>query len=391
MIKENLPDVAKGNDVLIYLDNAATTKPCAEACQAVMKGLECFGNPSSLHTAGLQAEQLVTKSREKVAEALGVSADEIFFTSGATESSNTAIFGAYKAHGKRKKRVVTTTVEHPSVAKCFDELERLGCEVIRISPDENGEIQAKDIFSAVNDDTFMVSCMLVNNETGAILPIEKAFSMIKKKFPKVLTHCDAVQGFMKIPFTTKKLSADLISVSGHKIYAPKGIGAIYVKKGVHIPAFLIGGGQEKGFRSGTESVPLICGFGTAVERLMPKVLENYEKVKAIRDYLWEKCSENGEISVNSKENGSPYVLSISVKDIKSEVLLHYLEKKEIYVSSGSACSKGKKSSVLKEFKIPEPNLDTTLRISFSPETTKTDIDGLIEGIESAQKELCRLK
>lgn len=376
---------------MIYLDNAATTKPCSEACQAVMKGLECFGNPSSLHKAGLEAEQLVTAARESTAKALGVSADEICFTSGATESSNTAIFGAYKAHGKRKKRVVTTTVEHPSVAKCFDELERSGCEVIRISPDENGEFQAEDIFSAVNDDTFLVSCMLVNNETGAVLPIEKAFSMIKKKFPKVLTHCDCVQGFMKLPFTAKKLSADMISLSGHKIYAPKGIGALYVKKGVHIPALLLGGGQEKGFRSGTESVPLICGFGAAVEKLMPNVSENLKKAAEVRDYLCEKCSENGEIFVNSKENSSPYVLSISVKDIKSEVLLHYLEKKEIYVSSGSACSKGKKSSVLKEFKVSEQNLDTTLRISFSVNTTKSDIDGLMDGIRSAQKELCRLK
>lgn len=376
---------------LIYLDNAATTKPCDEAKKGVMKGLECFGNPSSLHKAGLDAELLVSQAREVIADSIGVTPDEIYFTSGATESNNTAIFGAFKAHGKRKKRVVTTTVEHPAVRNPADELEKLGCEVVRIAPDENGEINARDIFAAVNDDTFLVSCMLVNNETGYILPVAKAFSMIKKKYPAVLTHCDCVQGFMKLPVKAKKLGADMISLSGHKVYAPKGIGALYVKKGVHIPPFMLGGGQEKGFRSGTESVPLICGFGEAVKKLAPNIEENFEKTSNLQKYFIEKCSENGEIFVNSREGGSPYVTSIAVKGLKSEVLLHYLEKREIYVSSGSACSKGKKSSVLKEFKYPEQNLDSTLRISFSIDTTKEDIDALMDGISAAQSELCRIK
>lgn len=376
---------------MIYLDNAATTKPCGEAKEAVMKGLECFGNPSSLHRAGLEAELLVSHAREVIAGALGVSAEEIYFTSGATESNNTAVFGAYKAHGKRKKRVVTTTVEHPAVKNPVDELEKLGCEVVRISPDENGGINARDIFAAVTEDTFLVSCMLVNNETGYVLPVEKAFSMIKKKYPGVLTHCDCVQGFMKLPVKAKKLCADMISLSGHKVCGPKGIGALYVKKGVHIPPFMLGGGQEKGFRSGTESVPLICGFGAAVEKLAPMVDENLEKVNELQRYLIEKCTDNGSISVNSRSGGSPYVTSIAVKGLKSEVLLHYLEKREIYVSSGSACSKGKKSSVLKEFRYPEENLDSTLRISFSFESSKEDVDGLMEGIAAAQSELCRIK
>ena len=181
---------------MIYLDNAATTKPCDEAKAAVMKGLEVFGNPSSLHRAGLDAELLVSDAREIIADALGVTPDEVYFTSGATESNNTAIFGAYKAHGKRKKRVVISSVEHPAVKNPAQELEDMGCEVIRISPDENGEINARDIFAAVNEDTFLVSCMLVNNENGYILPVEKAFSMIKKMYPQVITHCDCVQGFM---------------------------------------------------------------------------------------------------------------------------------------------------------------------------------------------------
>lgn len=376
---------------LIYLDNAATTKPCPEACQAVMKGLEVFGNPSSLHHAGVDAELLVTKSRETIADALGCSAEEIYFTSGATESNNTAIFGAFKAQGKRKKRVVTTTVEHPAVARPFDELEKLGCEVIRISPDENGKFSARDIFSVVNEDTFLVSCMLVNNETGAVLPVEKAFSIIKKKYPSVITHCDCVQGFMKLPVKAKKLCADMISVSGHKIYAPKGIGALYVKKGLHIPPFMLGGGQERGFRSGTESVPLICGFGAAVETLKDNISENLEKMRSLESYLFEKCRANGEISLNYTDEKSPYVNSISVKGLKSEVLLHFLEEKGVYVSSGSACSKGKKSGVLQEFRIPVQNLDTTIRVSFSVDTVKEDIDGLMQAIELAQSSLARLK
>ncbi|MDO4943996.1 MAG: cysteine desulfurase family protein [Ruminococcus sp.] len=376
---------------MVYLDNAATTKPSAAVCSAVMSGLENFGNPSSLHKAGLNAELSVSRSREIIASALGCTPEEIFFTSGATESNNTAIFGAYKAQGKRRKRVVTTTVEHPAVARPVDELEKLGCEVVRISPDENGKFSARDIFSAVNGDTFLVSCMLVNNETGAVLPVEKAFSMIKKKYPEVITHCDCVQGFMKLPVKTKKLCADMLSVSGHKIYAPKGIGALYVRKGLHIPPFMLGGGQEKGFRSGTESVPLICGFGAAVEELMYNISENLEKMRELEKYLFEKCAENGEISVNYAEDKSPYVNSISVKDLKSEVLLHFLEERGVYVSSGSACSKGKKSGVLQEFRIPAQNLDTTIRVSFSVLSSKEDVDRLIEGIEEAQKKLARLK
>lgn len=376
---------------MVYLDNAATTKPSAGVCSAVMEGLENFGNPSSLHREGLNAEKAVSRSREIIASALGCTPEEIFFTSGATESNNTAIFGAYKSLGKRKKRIVTTTVEHPAVARPVDELEKLGCEVIRISPDENGKFNAMDIFSAVNDNTFLVTCMLVNNETGAILPIEKAFSMIKKKYPDVITHCDCVQGFMKIPVKTKKLCADMLSVSGHKIYAPKGIGALYIRNGLHIPPFMLGGGQEKGFRSGTESVPLICGFGTAVSELMYNISENLEKMRELEKYLFEKCSRNEEIFLNYTEDKSPYVNSISVKDLKSEVLLHFLEEREVYVSSGSACSKGKKSGVLQEFRIPAQNLDTTLRVSFSVLSTKEDVDKLIEAIEQAQKKLARIK
>lgn len=377
---------------MIYLDNAATTKPCNEAVKAVAEGLENFGNPSSLHNVGVRAEQLVDTARTAIAKALGCEAGEIYFTSGATESNNTAVFGAYKKLGKRMHKAVVTTVEHPSVAKPFDELERMGVEVVRISPRDDGEIHPEDIVNAVDKDTFLVSAMLVNNETGSILPADKAFGKIKKKFPQVITHCDCVQGFMKVPVKVKRLNADIVSLSGHKIYAPKGIGAIYVKKGLHIPSLVFGGGQEKGFRSGTESVPLINAFGKAVESLSGEIESNLRKTKALQEYLIKKCEDIPAVSVNyHNDNCSPYITSIAVKGLKSEVLLHFLESEEIYVSSGSACSKGKKSGVLEEFKIPEENLDSTLRVSFSVNTSEEDIDKLCEGIEKAEKSLAHIR
>lgn len=355
-----------------------------------MKGLEAFGNPSSLHSLGLEAETLISEQRETIADAIGAQAKEIYFTSGATESSNTAIFGAYAAHGKRRHRIVTTTVEHPSVANPINKLEQLGCEVIRLSPDENGKISPKAVLDAVNEDTFLVSMMLVNNETGAVFDVGGAFSMIKKKYPQTLTHCDCVQGFMKLPVSVKKLNADMISLSGHKIYAPKGIGALYLRSKIHLPPLVLGGGQESGFRSGTESVPLICGFGAAVKALSGKIGENLEKARAVQNHLVEKCRENGEITVNFI-GGSPYITSISVQGLKSEVLLHFLEKKGIFVSSGSACSKGKKSSVIKEFRVPDALSDSVLRISLSTRTTKDDIDGLMSALAEAQGSLARIK
>lgn len=372
---------------MIYFDNAATTKPCDEAVKAVMNGLDRYGNPSSLHGMGVEAEKLINAARNAIAKSIGAADEEIYFTSCATESSNTAIFGIAKTLGKRKKRIVTTSVEHPSVAVCCDELEKEGFEVIRVAPDSGGKISAEDIVSAVDDNTCLVSCMLVNNETGRILPIEQAFSAIKRRFPQAVTHCDCVQGYLKIPLKVKKLSADIISLSGHKIHAPKGIGAMYIKKGVRVPPFMRGGGQEKGFRSGTECVPLICGFGAAVERYSDTIAERFEKAHSLRKYLFEKCDEHG-IHVNSDMECSPYINSIALEGYKSEVLLHFLEQRGIYVSSGSACSKGKKSSVIKEFGIAEKYQDSTLRISFSEENTLEQIDSLIESLIEAREKLC---
>ena len=376
---------------MVYFDNAATTKPCAEAAAAVVKGLEEFGNPSSLHGLGLAAELEREKARSIIAQALGALPEEIFFTSCATESSNTAIFGAARSVGKRKKRIVTTSVEHPSVAACCNRLEEEGFEVIRIRPDGAGNITAENIIEAVDDNTCLVSCMLTNNETGYVLPIEKAFAAVKKKHPQTLTHCDFVQGFMKLPVKVKKLSADMISLSAHKIHGPKGIGALYIRKGVHIPSLMLGGGQEKGFRSGTESVPLIMGFGAACEKLAETVTERYQKVSALRDRLIQLCRECGGVYVNSKPEASPYIVSVAVEGLKSEPLLHFLEQRGIYVSSGSACSEGKKRSVIAEFRVPEVLRDSVLRISFCEDNTPEEVDELIKAIREAQKSLIRIK
>lgn len=375
-----------------YLDNSATTKPFECVCQAVADALRVdFGNPSSLYKLGINAENIIGDARESIAQVLGCKGEELYFTSCATESSNTIIFGCAENYGRRKKRVVTTAVEHPSVLQAFEKLEKMGYEVVRIFPNERGEITEDMIFKAVDNNTFLVSCMLVNNETGYVLPVDRAFKRIKKNFPQCITHCDAVQGFLKMEIKVNKLFADCVSISGHKVHAPKGIGAMYIKKGVRIAPFLVGGGQEKGMRSGTESVPLIAGFSSAVKAQALTVKERFERALELKNYLVKSLDGCKGVELNSGENSLPYINSIAVLNIKSETLLHYLESKEIYVSSGSACSKGKKSSVLKAFNLPENRLDSTIRVSFSEENDESDIDALIEGIKSAQAELCKIK
>lgn len=376
---------------MIYFDNAATTKPCAETIEAMCEALKTnWANPSSLHGLGLKAEQAVNSAREIIAKALGSDSECIYFTSGATESNNLSIFSAAKTLGRHKKKIVTTAIEHPSVSQPIKYLEENGFEIVRITPDESGEIKPVDIISAVDDNTCLVTCQLVNNETGYILPVAKAFKATKKLYPKVITHCDCVQGFMKLNITANSLNADLISLSGHKIYGPKGVGALYVKKGVRVLPVNYGGGQEKGIRSGTEAVPNIAGFGAAVEAFSSSIAERYDKMCELSSYLEQKIQDIDGVSVKRFSESSPYIASITVDNIKSETLLHYLEQRGIYVSSGSACSKGKKSDVLKAFNYSDKALDTTLRLSFSHENKKSEIDEFIEQIKNAAKELVKI-
>jgi cysteine desulfurase len=379
----------------IYLDNAATTKPCIESVNAITDCLtENYGNPSSLHSKGLSAQLAVDKSRKQIASALGCDQSEIVFTSCATESTNTALKSVALKYGKRKKTIITSSVEHSSVKETLKYLSENGYNIVYIHPRDDGKFYPADFINAITDDTFLITVMLVNNENGYILPAKKIFESAKRKDKNIICHCDAVQAFMKIPFKVKTLSCDLLSLSAHKIYSAKGSGALYIKKGIIIHPLLLGGGQEKKLRSGTESVPLICGFGAACEFLQNSITANLNHYTELKKYLLEKLSLLDDIVVNSIDNDeifAPYIVNFSVLNIRSEIMLHYLEKKNIFVSSGSACSKGKSSGVLEEFKINSNCADSALRISFSYENTKNDIDMLVDAISNAQKEISKVK
>lgn len=375
---------------MIYFDNAATTKPAESVVRAVCDCMEnTFGNPSSLHTLGLRAQQIMDQARKNIAGALVTAPETVYFTSGATESSNLAIRGAAGTYGRRKKKVITTTVEHSSVKEAFSRLEEEGFEVVRISPRENGEFSPADFINAADENTCLVSMMLVNNETGALLPVKKVFTEIKRRHSDTVTHCDAVQAFMKIPVKPDDLKADLISMSAHKIYGPKGVGALYVRKGIRLLKQNLGGRQENSMRGGTEAVPLIAGFGEAVSLLSGTFAERTEKLEALRKYFTEKMKAMDGIVINSHEDAVPYIVNISAKGIRSEIILHFLEEMEIYISSGSACSKGAKSGVLGEFGIRPELEDSALRISFTHENTSDEIDRFADALAAAQKRLRR--
>lgn len=378
----------------VYLDNAATTRPCEPAVSAVFQCMvEDYGNPSSLHKLGITAEQHIENARKSIAAALVCDPQCITFTSGATECNNTAILGAAENYGKRKKKIVVSAIEHPSVAEPIKFLEeKRGFEVVRVKPSRNGAISEEDFIAAVDENTFLVSCMMVNNETGAIQPVRKIFSYVKRNFPECITHCDAVQAFMKIPIRSAELFADIIVVSGHKVHAVKGVGAMFVKKGIRIPPLLLGGGQERGKRSGTESVPLIAGFGAAVRALMPTMPVAHENAETISAYLLKKLAKLDYVTVNSAaENRSPYITNFSVEGIRSEIMLHFLESKDVYVSSGSACSKGAHSSVLTAMSIPDRLADSAIRVSIGRTTTMGEIDVLVNAVQEGYQKLAKQK
>ena len=374
---------------MIYLDNAATTKPCAEAVNAAVEAMtENFGNPSSLHRAGLDAQLAVDRARKLIADSLGADSETITFTSGATESNNLALRGICAAYGKRKRRIVASSVEHASVEETLAALEKQGFEVVRISPAEDGKFRGADFLAACDENTVLLTMMQVNNETGHILPVKETFSAVKRRFPDVITHTDCVQAYMKLPIRASALNADLISLSAHKIHGAKGVGALFIRKGVRVLPIVTGGQQEKGIRSGTESVPLICAFGAAVEELRPTIDERWERVAELKKHLIHRISAIEGVEVNSPEDGSPYVVNISAAGKRSEIMLHYLENKGIYVSSGSACSKGQQSGVLGQFGITGKRADSALRISMTAETTAEELDifadALREGIENVR-------
>lgn len=365
---------------MIYLDNAATTKPCPEAVQAATEAMtENFGNPSSLHRAGLNAQLAMDRARKIIADSLGAAPETVYFTSGATESNNLALRGAAAAYGKKRRKIVASAVEHPSVDETLTDLEGRGFTVVRVSPREDGSFYAEDLVNACDEDTVLLTMMYVNNETGHILPVKEVFTAVKRRFKDIITHTDCVQAYMKLPLRANALGADLISLSGHKIHAVKGVGALYVKKGVRLLPTVTGGKQEKGVRSGTESVPLICAFGAAVEKLAPTISSRLEAVSGLKKRLTELVSDIEGVEVNSPGDGSPYVVNIS-QGKRSEIMLHYLESREIYVSSGSACSKGQQSGVLGQFGITGKRADSALRISMTAETTEAELEAFAEAL-----------
>lgn len=374
-----------------YLDNASTTKVMPEAAEAAYQAMtQIYGNPSSLHSMGLAAQRLVTHSRNRILAALGDPSGRLLFTSGATEANNTAVLGLAAKYGVRKKRVVTTTIEHPSVSMAFNRLEELGYEVVRLSPNSVGEITEDMLVSAVDSKTCLISAMLVNNETGCILPIAGAFMKIKRKYPDCITHSDLVQGFLKLPTSVKTLCLDSASVSGHKFHAPKGVGALYLKKGIRLSPLLVGGGQEQGLRSGTEAVPCIHAMGRAVELQSPTIEKRYEHALSLNEYARKSLTAVGAV-ILSRADASPYILSIALPGYKSETLLHSLEEDGVYVSSGSACSKGKRSAVLTELKTKGSYIDSVLRISFSGMSRQEDIDALAKGLIRCSERLARIR
>ena len=366
---------------MIYLDNAATTKPCPEAVQAALEMMtDNFGNPSSLHKAGLNAQLAVDAARKNIADSLGAAPENILFTSGATESNNLALRGASAAYGKKRRKIVASSVEHASVEETLADLEKKDFTVVRVSPREDGRFYAEDFVNACDDDTVLLTMMYVNNETGYILPVKEVFTAVKRRFKDIITHTDCVQAYMKLPIKAGTLNADLISLSGHKVHGIKGVGALYIKKGIRLIPVVTGGKQEKGIRSGTESVPAICAFGAAVSKLQPTISQRYEVVSGLKKLLVELISGIEGVEINSAEDASPYVVNISAAGKRSEIMLHYLESREIYVSSGSACSKGQQSGVPAQFGITGKRADSALRISMTAETAEAELEAFAEAL-----------
>lgn len=382
----------------VYLDNSATTKPVRQAVEACVFAMEHeYGNPSSLHKMGFEAEKLLLDAKARISAMLSCQKEEILFLSGATEANNLAIFGTAKALQRKGKRIITTAIEHPSVLEPMNELLKQGFDVVFLSPNKDG-VYTKEMFAdAVDDNTILVSTMWVNNENGMVLPIEEIGDEIKRKNPNVIYHVDGVQGFLKLPIKLKTAKIDLFSVSGHKVCAPKGIGALYVKSKTRLERIIYGGGQQGGIRSGTEAVPLISAFGAAVLAQSDSYLKKAEEHQTLKEYVKDALSGNEGVGFFEDSftaaKFAPHILSISVKGIPAEVLLHFLESKEIFVSSGSACAKGKKSHVLSEFakldKRVAEQLNSTIRVSFGQDTTVAELDrlkeGLLEGISAIKK------
>lgn len=353
-----------------YLDNAATTMVCAEAAAAAADAmLRCYGNPSSTHTKGREAKKLLDKCRKQVADALGCAPAEAYFTSCGSESDNWALLSGAEYMKRRGKHIISSTVEHDAIRKSLDELEKRGFEVTRLKPDASGAIPVQSVVDALRDDTILVSLMMVNNETGAVTDISAISRELKRAGSQALLHTDAVQGFMKVPFRAKTLGADMISISGHKIHAPKGIGALYM-------------------RAGTEAMPQIAAFGAASEIAYAGMKENIARMSALRERAVSRLERDiPELRVISSADSAPHILSISLPGWRSEVLMNYLEARGVYVSRSSACKKGGRSHVLEAVGLDAKTIDGAIRVGLSRLTTEEDIDALCDALRDAHDTL----
>lgn len=358
-----------------YLDNSATTAVTPEvAALAARIMTEQYGNPSSLHRRGFWAERALTEARGQVAAVLRCRPEEIIFTSGGTESNNLALLGAARAARRRGNRIVTTAVEHHSVLAVCRQLESEGFEVAYVSPDAGGVITPESFAAACDEKTVLASCMMVNSETGALHDIPAIAAACRRKNPGILFHADCVQAFGRLEIAPARWGVQLVSVSGHKIHAPKGVGALYVAKGVRLLPPLYGSGQERGLRPGTENLPGICAMGLAAERMNARRAENAAHFTSLRQKLITNLSQSPAVCINSPQAAAPYIINLSVEGIRSEIMIHYLEQFEIYVSSGSACAKGERSHVLTAMGLPEDRIDSAIRVSMTDTTAEEEID-----------------
>lgn len=367
----------------VYLDNSATTKAYPEVARLVADIMtEEYGNPSSMHLKGVEAEKYIKYSKKTIAGILKVQEKEIFFTSGGTESDNWALMGTAYANQRMGKHLITTKIEHPAVLQTMEHLKEQGFEVTYLPVDKKGRIRLEDLKKAIRKDTILVSIMYVNNEVGAIQPIEEAGALIKQMNPQTVFHVDAVQGFGKLRLLPKKWHIDMVSVSGHKIHGPKGVGFLYIDEKVKIKPIIFGGGQQRNFRSGTENVPGVAGLGKAAEMIYANLAEDTEHLDDLKQYFVEGLSRLDNVYFNGPldETGAPHIVSASIAGIRSEVLLHALEEKGIYVSAGSACSSHKHtlSATLESMGVDKKLMDSTLRFSFSVFTTREEIDYTLE-------------
>ena len=371
----------------VYLDNAATTRVCSEAADIAYKIMtECYGNPSSTHTKGREAKAYLDTARAQIAKALGCTPAELYFTSCGSESDVWAITKGAESLARRGKHIISSAVEHDAVRKTLADLEARGFEVTYLKPERGGGISVEAVRNALRSDTILITLMMVNNETGAVTDIAGIAKMLKAEGSKALLHTDAVQGFMKVPFSAKKLGADMISISGHKIHAPNGIGALYIKTGVKIKPLIHGGAQESGLRAGTEAMPQIAAFGKAAEIAFAGMKDNCESMASLRE------SAAAEISSRIPEaiiigGGAPHILNVSLPGWRSEVLMNFLEAKGIFVSRSSACKKGGRSHVLEAMGLPAPVIDGAIRISFSRMSTPDDVDALVQALGEAHDTL----